>query len=171
MLSYLRASLINNKSAKVMWYNFDENRKRRNSESLLWWNHRRLCFDKGTESVVLFYLAFWCNLTGKGWICLCLVGIAFFEQKWYNTDTWLELNSLLHNSNIMCFISKRNCRLQLQYVLWFFLKIYNFVRQHCVDQWFLTVGARIPWAYETPKLSGMHDLKIKRMCCRLLWVQ
>jgi len=38
VLSYLRASLINNKSGKVMWYSFDENRKRRNSKSLLYFD-------------------------------------------------------------------------------------------------------------------------------------
>jgi len=45
VLSYLRASMTNTKSGKFMWYSFDENRKGRNSKSLLWWNHRRLCFD------------------------------------------------------------------------------------------------------------------------------
>jgi len=53
LISYLRASLINNKSGKVMWYSFDENRKGRNGKSLFWWIHTRLCFDKGTESVLL----------------------------------------------------------------------------------------------------------------------
>jgi len=49
VLSYLRASMTNNKSGQVVWSSFDENRKGRNRESWLWWNHRRLCFDKGTE--------------------------------------------------------------------------------------------------------------------------
>jgi len=52
VLSYLRVSMTNKKSGQVVWYSFDENRKGRNSEILYWWNHRRLCFDKGTESVV-----------------------------------------------------------------------------------------------------------------------
>jgi len=46
VLSNRRASFVNNKSGKVMWYSFDENRKGRNSKSLLWWNHRRICLDK-----------------------------------------------------------------------------------------------------------------------------
>ena len=38
-------------SGQVLWSNFDENRKGRNSESLFWWNHRRLYFDKGKKTV------------------------------------------------------------------------------------------------------------------------
>ena len=54
VLSYLRASLTSNKSGKVVWSSFDEKRKGGvNNESLLWWNNKRLYFDKGMESVVL----------------------------------------------------------------------------------------------------------------------
>jgi len=38
VLSYFRASLINNKSGKVMWYSFDENRKGGNSKRLLYFD-------------------------------------------------------------------------------------------------------------------------------------
>jgi len=51
--SYLRGSLTSNKSGQVVWSSFDENKKRINSESLLWWNNKRLYFDQGTESIVL----------------------------------------------------------------------------------------------------------------------
>jgi len=50
--SYLRASLISNKSGRVVWSSF-KNKKRIKSESLLCWDNKRLYFDQGTESVVL----------------------------------------------------------------------------------------------------------------------
>ena len=77
----------------------------------------------------LFQLAFLCNLTGYGWICLCLDGIMVFEQKWcMNRNKYFIAQFRL---NVFCF--KRSCRLQLQYVVWFFCEIYNLVRQHYVD--------------------------------------
>jgi len=76
----LRASVTSSKSEQVVWSSFDENRKGRNSESFLWWNHRRLCFDKGTESVVLN--AILCDLTGKGGRYSSFDGSGFFEHMW-----------------------------------------------------------------------------------------
>jgi len=98
-----------------MWYSFSENRRGRNSKSLLWWNHRRVCFDKGTESVVLFWVAFLCNLTGKDWICLRFDGIVFFEQNWYMTCIKYYIAQVRFNM----FRFNRRCRLQLQYFLYF----------------------------------------------------
>jgi len=53
VLSYLRASMTDYDSGQIVWSSFDENRQARNSESWLWWYHRRICFDNGTASVVV----------------------------------------------------------------------------------------------------------------------
>ena len=83
VLSHIRASMTNNKSGQVLLSSFDKNRKGRKSESLLWWNHRRLCFDKGTDSVVL--ISIFVSFNGKKWKCLYFDRIVLFEHKWYMT--------------------------------------------------------------------------------------
>jgi len=54
VLSYLRASLINNKSVKVMRYSFDENRKGGNSKRLLYFDEIIDDFASIKERKLLF---------------------------------------------------------------------------------------------------------------------
>jgi len=91
VLSYLWASLTNNKSRKVVWFSFDKNRKVQTAKA--YFDEIIDDFASIKARKVLLYLIFLCNLTGKGWIYLCFDGIVFFEHQWYMTCI------LLCNSN------------------------------------------------------------------------
>ena len=124
ILSYLRASLINNKSGKVMWYSCDENRKGWNSTSLRRWNHEPGCFDKGTESFVL--ISIFVEFDRKR--------LDMFISRW-NCVFRTEIMHDLHE--IFCYTMLIE-RVSFSKKLWFavaiccliFWKIYTFVRQH-----------------------------------------
>jgi len=93
ILWHLLSSMTNSKSGQVVWSSF-EYRNGRNRESWQWWNHKRICFDKGTLSFVSISIFCYLKQEKPDYIDVSM------ELCFSNTsDTSFALNNLLYNSD------------------------------------------------------------------------
>jgi len=95
-----RSWITKNKSGQIVWSSFDDHKK----GHFVYFNRKRL-------DILMF-----------GWNC---VFVSNTTRYMICRKNYCTVQSKLHG-----FLFERNCRLWLQYVVWFFCKIYNLVRQH-----------------------------------------